>query len=178
MIKLPEDINEALYYQNYSPKPVIKDVHYQSLKKHRSLEGWFVEHLRLSASLIESLPISFELRQLSISKALPSRINAFHLHPKATQDEIWCVVDGSLKVWLADVRQDSSTCGVKRSYILDGEEPALLYIPSGVAHGYQAGNKGALLLYAMNAQFNLADPNEGRLPWDYFGKEIWEADRG
>ena len=178
MIKLPEDVSQALYYQDYSPRPVINDVYYQNLKKHYSLEGWFVEHLRLSESLVEGLPKSFELRQLSLSKALPERINAFHLHPKATQDEIWCVVDGSLKVWLADVRQDSPTCGVKRSYILDGEEPALLYIPSGVAHGYQAGSEGALLLYAMNAQFNVTDPNEGRLPWDYFGKEIWEADRG
>ncbi len=178
MIKLPEDISKALYYQDYTPKTVIKDVHYQSLKKHRSLEGWFMEYSRLSESLIEGLPTPFELRQLSISRALPNRINAFHLHPKAIQDEIWCVIEGSLKVWLADVRQDSSTCGVKRPYILDGEEPALLYIPSGVAHGYQAGNEGALLLYAMNAQFNVADPNEGRLPWDYFGKDIWEEDRG
>ena len=158
MIKLPEDISKALYYQDYSSKPSIRDVHYQSLKKHRSLEGWFLEHSRLSQSLVENLPIPFELRQLSVSKALPNRINAFHLHPKATQDEIWCVIEGSLKVWLADLRQDSATCGVRRPYLLSGEEPSLLYIPSGVAHGYQAGSEGAILLYAMNAQFNSADP--------------------
>jgi dTDP-4-dehydrorhamnose 3,5-epimerase len=54
----------------------------------------------------------------------------------------------------------------------------MLHIPSGVAHGYQAGTEGALLVYAMNSQFSLQDSNEGRLPWDYFGSELWEEDRG
>jgi dTDP-4-dehydrorhamnose 3,5-epimerase len=30
----------------------------------------------------------------------------------------------------------------------------------------------------MNGQFDPADPNEGRLPWDHFGAELWEPDRG
>ncbi len=178
MIKLSENISKAIYYQNYAPQPTINDVTYKKLKKHRSLEGWFMECLRLNEALVEGSEKDFELQQLSISRALPNRINAFHLHPKAIQDEIWCVIEGSLKVWLADVRHDSSTCGVKRPYFLNGEEPALLYIPSGVAHGYKAGSEGALLLYAMNAQFNADDPNEGRLPWDHFGKDLWEEDRG
>lgn len=178
MIKLTKEVKEALYYQSYTPQPTIDNVVYQSLKKSRSLEGWFMEHMRLSESLVEGLQTPFELRQLSVSKALPKRINAFHLHPKATQDELWCVIEGTLKVWLVDIRQDSKTCGVKRSFLLSGEEPALLYIPSGVAHGYKAGDQGALLLYAMNAQFNASDPNEGRLPWNYFGKELWEEDLG
>ena len=41
-----------------------------------------------------------------------------------------------------------------------------------------AGGEGALLTYAMKAQFNLIDPNEGRLPWDHFGRDLWEDDRG
>ena len=54
----------------------------------------------------------------------------------------------------------------------------MLHIPTGVAHGYKAGPDGALLAYAMNSQFNIDDPNEGRLPWDHFGAELWEEDRG
>jgi dTDP-4-dehydrorhamnose 3,5-epimerase len=30
----------------------------------------------------------------------------------------------------------------------------------------------------MNSQFDVQDPNEGRLAWDFFGAELWEDDRG
>jgi dTDP-4-dehydrorhamnose 3,5-epimerase len=83
-----------------------------------------------------------------------------------------------MMVWLVDTRADSSTSGRRRRYMLTADAPALLYIPTGVAHGYKAGSEGALLVYTMNSQFNLADPNEGRLPWDHFGAELWETDRG
>jgi dTDP-4-dehydrorhamnose 3,5-epimerase len=33
-------------------------------------------------------------------------------------------------------------------------------------------------VYGMNQQFDQASPNEGRLPWDHFGAELWGEDRG
>ena len=42
----------------------------------------------------------------------------------------------------------------------------------------QAGEQGATLIYSMDAQFNMADPNEGRLPWNHFGDELWAEDMG
>ena len=61
---------------------------------------------------------------------------------------------------------------------MSGEQPALLLIPTGVAHGYQTGADGGILLYAMSSQFDLQDPNEGRLPWNMFGEDLWDANRG
>ncbi|MBY6274298.1 MAG: dTDP-4-dehydrorhamnose 3,5-epimerase [Bacillaceae bacterium] len=178
VVRLAPEAEKALTFQDYGPQASIEGVLHQPLKKHRAVEGWFMEYLRLTGGHAQSLLVPFDVRQISFSKAVPRRINAFHVHPKERQDEIWTVVDGTLMVWLVDCRADSSTCGVKRRYVLSGEEPALLYIPSGVAHGYKAGPEGALLVYAMNNQFNAADPNEGRLPWDYFGADLWEDDRG
>jgi dTDP-4-dehydrorhamnose 3,5-epimerase len=177
-MKLAEQAQQALTFQNYAPQPPIERVFYQPLEKHRSLEGAFMEHLRITNGLTENLPVPFEPRQLSVSWAIPRRVNAFHLHPKRTQDELWCVLEGELLVWLADVREGSPTQGNRRSVVLSGEAPALLHIPSGVAHGYRAGHRGAILLYAMNSQFDPADPNEGRLPWDFFGPELWADDKG
>jgi dTDP-4-dehydrorhamnose 3,5-epimerase len=177
-MRLDEQVQTAISYQNYSSPPSIEGVVFYSLKKHRALEGAFMEYLRLKDGRVEGFPVTFEARQISLSWAVPGRINAFHLHPKRTQDELWCVVQGALLVWLVDVRADSPTRGTKRSFLLSGEVPSLLYIPSGVAHGYRAGHQGALLLYAMNDQFNPSDPNEGRLPWDFFGAELWAEDRG
>lgn len=177
-MKLDEQAQAALSYQNYTALPTIEGVVLQPLKKHHALEGAFLEYLRLSGGEVEGLPLSFETRQISLSWAAPGRINAFHIHPKRIQDELWCVVQGTLLVWLVDLRADSPTKSIRRAYLLSGEAPSLLYIPSGVAHGYRAGHQGALLLYAMNDQFNPADPNEGRLPWDFFGAELWADDKG
>lgn len=177
-VKLDPLVSQAVTFQSYEPQPTIDGVFYQRLVKHRALEGSFMEYFRISDGATTGLPIPFDVRQISISRAVPDRINAFHLHPKVVQDEIWCVVEGTMQIWLVDCRANSGTRGVKRRYVLSGEEPALLHIPSGVAHGYKAGPIGALLVYAMNSQFSLSDPNEGRLPWDYFGAEIWEDDRG
>ena len=169
---------EAVSFQDYSPPPQIEGVFQVPLAKHRALTGWFMEHLRLGQGRAEQLPVDFEVRQLSFSRAEPRRINAFHLHPKRVQDELWTVVAGEMLVWLVDVRADSPTRGVRRRVVLTGEQPALLHVPAGVAHGYQAGPDGAMLVYATNSQFDPADPNEGRLPWDHFGPELWEPDRG
>jgi dTDP-4-dehydrorhamnose 3,5-epimerase len=34
------------------------------------------------------------------------------------------------------------------------------------------------MLYATTEQFDPQHPDENRLPWDYFGKELWEMTKG
>jgi dTDP-4-dehydrorhamnose 3,5-epimerase len=177
-IELDHSIAEDLKFETYPPAPQIAGVWTHALKKLRSENGAFMEYLRLNEAGIEHLPGHLAPRQISVSWAAPKRINAFHIHVKEEQNEIWCVIQGQLTVWLADCRKGSSTFGVKRKLVLSGEQPTLVHIPSGVAHGYQASEQGGILLYTMDAQFNLSDPNEGRLPWDYFGEDLWEEDRG
>lgn len=176
--RLSEGAQQALTFQDYPAAAPIAGVWTQALKKRRSDNGFFMEYARFTGGGVESLPATFELRQLSVSRAEAGRINAFHIHPVEPQNELWTVLEGQLKVWLVDLRTGSATEGHRRAVILSGEEPAQLYIPAGVAHGYQAGPAGALLLYAMDQQFNLEKPNEGRLPWDFFGAELWAEDRG
>lgn len=170
-------------WQTYSASPVteIGGVGLVALKKHRGANGWFMEWLRMAAGQIQCSDARLglgELRQISISHAEPGRINAFHIHPKLPQNELWSVVSGQLLVWLVDCRAASPAPGLRRPVILTAEEPAILVIPSGVAHGYQASRAGALLLYAADASFDPQDPNEGRLPWDYFGRSLWQPDLG
>jgi dTDP-4-dehydrorhamnose 3,5-epimerase len=169
---------ERLSFQSYGPAPEIEGVLTKPLKKHRAENGWFMEYLRVSGGEAEGMETRFELRQVSVSHASPGRINAFHIHPKEAQNELWVAIGGQLLVWLVDCRAGSPTEGARRSFLLSGEEPVALYVPAGVAHGYRAGPEGATLLYAMDRQFNAADPNEGRLPWDAFGPELWEEGRG
>lgn len=173
----PSALN-ALTFETYPAAPQIDGVWVQALKKNRSENGAFMEYLRLDDSGVQGLPGTLTPRQISVSWAAAGRINAFHIHVRGEQNEIWCVLNGQLVIWLVDCRADSSTTGVQRKLVFSGEQPMLVHIPSGVAHGYQAGADGATLLYTMDAQFNLADPNEGRLPWDHFGADLWAEDMG
>lgn len=176
--KLSAHAQEALTFQDY-PAPVeLEGVWLKPLKKRRGDNGSFMEYLRLSEGQVEDLPSPFTVRQISVSHAQAGRVNAFHIHPRELQNELWTVIQGQLKIWLVDLRAGSPTEGNRRAFILSGEEPAQLHIPAGVAHGYQAGPERALLLYTMDQQFDAANPNEGRLPWDFFGAELWGEDRG
>lgn len=67
---------------------------------------------------------------------------------------------------------------VARELVFSGEQPMMVYVPSGVAYSYHVGEEGATLIYMMNAQFDIADPNESRLPLDHFGQHLWAEDRG
>ncbi|GGM18620.1 dTDP-4-dehydrorhamnose 3,5-epimerase family protein [Deinococcus aerophilus] len=177
-IKLDASTTQALTFETYPAAPQIDGVWFHALKKNRSENGAFMEYLRLNETGVQGLPGPLTPRQISMSWAAPGRINAFHIHVKGPQNELWCVLSGQLMVWLVDCREDSPTLNVQRKLILSGEQPMLVHIPSGVAHGYQAGDQGATLLYTMDAQFDIADPNEGRLPWNFFGTELWDEDRG
>ena len=176
-VPLSAEVEKLLTFQSYASPPGIEGAWHKPLKKHRSENGWFMEHLRVTEGAVEELD-SYLLRQVSVSGAAPGRINAFHIHPKAGQNELWTVVQGQLLVWLVDCRAGSPTEDVRRPFVLSGEEPGLLHIPAGVAHGYKSGPEGAILLYVMDRQFDLQDPDEGRLPWDAFGAGLWAEDRG
>lgn len=177
-IELAPEYASRLSFENYPPAPQVEGVWVQTLRKNRGENGAFMEVLRLGTQGVQGLPGPLVPQQLSVSWASPGRINAFHIHVREEQNELWCVLQGQLLVWLLDCRAASPTLGARRRLILSGEQPALLHIPSGVAHGYRAAEEGATLLYAMDAQFDLAHPNEGRLPWDHLGAGLWEGDRG
>ncbi len=178
MIALLPEFQTRLTFETYPTASEIQGVWLHPLRKNRSENGWFMEYARVETGAVQTTPQPLELRQISVSNAEPNRINAFHIHTKLPQNEIWTVIQGQLMIWLVDCRQDSSTAGAKRRVILSGEQPMQLYIPAGVAHGYKAGSSGATLIYAMDQQFDIEDPNEGRLPWDAFGAELWVEDRG
>jgi dTDP-4-dehydrorhamnose 3,5-epimerase len=176
--RIQERVAADLGFQSYLPAAGIEGAWRAPLRRHHALNGSFMELMRLDGGTLQQLPQGFTLAQLSLSRAEPGRLNAFHIHPRRHQNEIWSVVAGELLVWLVDCREDSPSAGERQPVLLSGESPEWLHIPSGVAHGYRAGGAGALLLYGMDQQFDREDPNEGRLPWDYFGSALWDEDRG
>jgi len=179
-VELSPRVESAIRFQEYGGGASLDGVQIVPLRKHRDEEGWFMELYRLAAGDVTHPEVGtgFTLQQLSASYARAGRINAFHIHPTVPQNEIWVVVQGQLLVWLIDCRAESATAGGRQRIILSAEDPGALVIPAGVAHGYRSGPDGALLVYGMDQRFDPAARNEGRLPWDFFGADLWERDRG
>src|SRR4030042_2780080 len=173
----PEFI-EALTWESYEKKPQIDGIKREKVKCHLAEDGSFSELVRLTKDglleLEEILP--FRLRQINYSEAIKGTTKAWHLHFE--QDEIWYIAQGRLIVGLMDLREDSPTKGLVMRLILSANQPELLYIPRGVAHGLANRSEETVkMFYLVNNQYDGSD--EGRLPpGTVVGQDFWEIQKG
>lgn len=73
-------------------------------------------------------------------------------------------VHGVVHDVLVDVRPDSPAFGRWMSLLLDADTPRALFVPPGIAHGYQTLTDGAVLVYQMSAPYSPAHARGVR--WD------------
>jgi len=82
---------------------------------------------------------------------------------------------------VGDVRKGSPTEGVVQRLVLGDGNSRLVRIPPGVAHGCKNLRTAGLsvIVYFVDVHFSAeADCDEGRLPWDHFGADVWDVERG
>lgn len=92
-------------------------------------------------------------------------ISAWHAHKKQT-DHIM-VISGSMQTVFFDAREDSPTYQQISVYNLSALRPALAVIPPGVFHGFHNRSaQAAVFNNLFDVQYNYADPDEYRLPYD------------
>jgi len=107
----------------------------------------------------------FEIKQTSFTQTYPGVIKAFHWHKK--QYDAWFVVSGSAQIVLHDLREDSATHGQTQVVYAGQDNPFLVIIPPGVAHGYRVlGNQPVSLFYHTSEAYDSANPDEERLAYD------------
>ncbi len=170
--------HKQLFVQDYTKKPMIEGVKIVEIKNFVGEDGDFSELMRLAPNGESEQFPGFALRQMSRSKMYPGSVKAWHIH--FAQEDIWHILpENTLLVGLWDIRKDSPTKGVTMRLALGGGKGHLVYIPRGVAHGgANYGNKPATILYFVNAQFNIENPDEIRLPWDELGEDFWSPTKG
>lgn len=135
----------------------IEGVKIKKLVTHLTEDGYFREILRDEDNLLD------KFGQTSHSVTLPGSIKAFHYHN--LQDDLWYFISGQARVVLADMRKDSPTKATVQVVIMGEDDPKLVLIPKGVAHGFQVlGNKPAVLVYHTTQHYNPND--EIRIPYD------------
>jgi len=177
-MELSNEAQRAFRVQDYAPKPQIKGVELVELTRHTDDGGSFTELGRFTAGASAAFP-GFALAQVNYSEIELGAIKAFHLH--RTQTDIWYVPPGDkVLLVLVDVRAGSPTEGVRMRLVLGDGRSRLVLIPPGVAHGCRnlASARGRII-YFTDAHFSPAPEScdEGRLPWDFVGPDIWEVSR-
>jgi dTDP-4-dehydrorhamnose 3,5-epimerase len=176
---ISRDAKRAFQLQAYGPAATIEGVALVPLTRHADDGGSLTELARLTDGHVEGLS-GFTLRQINFSELAPGTIKAFHLH--VHQTDVWYVPPGDrMLIVLIDARQGSATEGVRMRLVLGDGGSRLLRIPPGVAHGVRnLGTQPGRIIYFTDLHFS-AEPSscdEGRLPWDFAGPEVWEVTRG
>jgi dTDP-4-dehydrorhamnose 3,5-epimerase len=177
-MELHDEAKRAFSLQDYSPATPIQGVEIVELKRFSDDGGSFTELGRLDRGLHAAFP-GFEVRQVNYTEMDPGAIKAFHLHRRQT--DVWFVPpDDKMLLVLLDVRADSATRNVHRRLVLGDNASRLVRIPPGVAHGVKnlAASRGRII-YFVDLAFSPAPDqcDEGRLPWDFAGPEIWDVAR-
>jgi dTDP-4-dehydrorhamnose 3,5-epimerase len=178
-MNLSPDAKRAFQLQAYGRAPAIDGVAVVTLTRHADDGGSLTELARLADGRAEGLP-GFTVRQVNYSELAPGAIKAFHLHVRQT--DVWYVPPRDrMLVVLLDVRQGSPTEGARMRLMLGDGASRLLRIPPGVAHGVRnLGPETGRIVYFTDLHFS-AEPSacdEGRLPWDFAGADVWEVTRG
>lgn len=168
-----------MHVQTYGPAPRIDGVSLVDLARHADDGGSMTELARLAEGRAEGLP-GFTVRQVNFSEVEPGAIKAFHLHLRQT--DVWYVpASDRMLVVLLDARAGSPTEGMRMRLVLGNGSSRLLRIPPGVAHGVRnVGPATGRIIYFVDQPFS-PDParcDEGRLPWDHLGPEVWDIARG
>ncbi|EIJ81336.1 spore coat polysaccharide biosynthesis protein SpsL [Bacillus methanolicus PB1] len=139
---------------------MIEGVKVKKLIKHCDDRGFFAELIRDDEPELLS-----RFGQASWSMTYPGVIKAFHYHEK--QDDLWFFPSGNAQVVLYDLREDSPTKGETDVYYMGEENPIMLLIPKGVAHGYRVlGQKPATIIYFTTESYDRENPDEKRINWN------------
>tara|TARA_R110002126_G_scaffold86474_18_gene208795 strand:- start:623 stop:1162 length:540 start_codon:yes stop_codon:yes gene_type:complete len=179
MTQFNESASGAYGVQDYSAQPTIDGVEIIQLRRFNDDGGSMTELGRLDGGMHKLVP-GFEAKQINYSVMDPQVIKAFHLHKRQT--DVWYVPPSDkIMLVLADVRSGSATEGQVKRYVLGDGNSFLVRIPPGVAHGAKNLRTAApsAIIYFVDVQFSVDDDcDEGRLPWDFFGTDVWEVERG
>lgn len=174
-MKLNADADSALTVQSYGGAVSIDGVERIELRRFNDDGGSMMELFRFHADRPSGLE-GFGPQQLNYSVVQPGATKAFHLHKRQT--DVWFVPpEDRILMVLVDVRAGSPSEGARERFMLGDGHSRLVRVPPGVAHGCRnLGERPARIIYLTDVLFD-PDParcDEGRLPWDFAGEEIWD----
>ena len=108
---------------------MLEGVIIKKLNKHKDERGWLAEIYRNDE--VDYQPV---MSYISVTK--PGIVRGPHEHIKQSDCFVF-VGPGSFELYLWDKREDSKTNGQQMKVRAGENEPAMIIVPPGVAHGYK-----------------------------------------
>ena len=142
----------------------IAGVHHIILSPHTDLRGYFLRSY--DQLLFEKAGLHRQWLQENQSyTALKHTVRGLHFQrPPHTETKLIRVVQGEILDVFVDCRRGSPTFGQAGTHRLASSEPAWLFLPPGIAHGFCSLTDDVVLAYKVDQPFN-AEADAG-VRWD------------
>jgi dTDP-4-dehydrorhamnose 3,5-epimerase len=145
-----------------TPLPTLGDLLLVRPRVHLDARGFFLERWNADAFAGLGLP-SFV--QDNHSRSTRGTLRGLHFQaPPRAQGKLVSAVVGRVFDVAVDLRVASPTYGRWDGVVLDGDDPAWLWVPPGFAHGFLVLSDVADVLYKVTDGY--APETEGGLAWD------------
>ena len=151
-------------------------------KVFRDDRGLFVETFNDERFVAHGLPGSF--RQDNLSRSVENTLRGLHYQLNRPQGKLITVIRGEVFDVAVDIRRGSPTFGRYEYLVINGDEPKALWVPPGMAHGYQALTPIADVVYRCT---DLYDPTDDRgvlwndprigIPWPRANPKLSDKDK-
>lgn len=179
MEKVPMDItcNNSELFWTLGPQII-------PLSPRRDARGFFLEGFQKERFEERGLPTTWA--QQNFSYSLPGVVRGLHYQWNPPQGKLVGVASGAIWDVLLDLRKGSPTYGNFAGVRLDLEQPALIWIPPGFAHGFCVlGKEPAAVFYLVDTLYHSAGENgilwndpDLQIPWPPLASVLSEKDRG
>jgi dTDP-4-dehydrorhamnose 3,5-epimerase len=142
------------------------------LVRHADARGAFLKVYH--APTLQALGMGTGVAESFVTRSHRGVIRGMHFQvPPHDHDKLVCCLAGTIQDVLVDLRVGSPAYGQAVSWQLDGNAPATLVVPRGVAHGFACLSPEALVLYhTSSAHAPTADLG---IRWDSLGV-AWQVD--
>jgi dTDP-4-dehydrorhamnose 3,5-epimerase len=102
--------------------------------------------------------------------------------PPYEHTKLVCCINGIIFDAIVDLRKGSPTFNQYMTFILKGDDPNLLFIPPGLAHGFLVQSEYAIMLYKVSSQYSPMHDrgilwNSVRIPWPVTSPIVSERDQ-
>ncbi len=115
--------------------------------------GFFMELYKVSAFEAAGISVRFKQDNLSFSKKHVLRGLHFQKPPHA-QAKLVTVLQGKAVDVVVDLRRSSPTYGKHFKIYLDAQEPKMLFVPEGFAHGFVVLSESCLFYYKCSSEYH------------------------
>lgn len=134
---------------------------------HRDERGWLAETLRTDVLCAHAGPVA--IAQQNLSRSRRGVLRGLHYQLGPPQGKLVQVIEGRVFDVIVDLRRGSPEFGSSFTLELCADEPQMLWIPPGFAHGFLA-REDSLVLYGLTQPWSPA--HERAIRWDSPGLEI------